>query len=58
MALRPEDPHQRAQAEASALTLARDLLLQPQRFPDIAALVEAVPRYEGAGLDPDATRPH
>jgi len=53
-----EDPHRRARAEASALALARDLLLQPQRFPDIAALVEAVPRYEGAGLDPDVSRAH
>ena len=48
--------HCSAQAQAGALTLARDLLLQPQRFPDIATLVEAMPRYERAGLDPDATR--
>ncbi len=50
-----EDPHRRAQAQAGALTLARDLLLHPQRFPDIAALVEAVPRYENAGLNPEAS---
>jgi 5-methylthioribose kinase len=48
-----EDLHQRAQAQAGALALARDLLLQPQHFADIAALVDAVPRYERAGLDPD-----
>ena len=51
-----EDPHRRALAQAGALTLARDLLLQPQRFADIGALVESVPRYEGAGLDPAVTR--
>jgi 5-methylthioribose kinase len=51
-----EDPQRRAQAQAGALALARDLLLRPQRFPDIAALVDAVPCYEGAGLDPDLAR--
>jgi 5-methylthioribose kinase len=51
-----EDPHRRALAQAGALTLARDLLLQPQRFAAIGALVESVPRYEGAGLDPAVTR--
>ncbi len=50
------DLRQRAEAQAGALALARDLLLQPQRFADIAALVDAVPRYERAGLDPDASR--
>jgi 5-methylthioribose kinase len=51
-----EDPQRRAQAQAGALALARDLLLRPQRFPDIAALVDAVPCYERAGLDPDLAR--
>ena len=46
----------RAEAQAGALALARDLLLQPHRFPDIAALVDAVPRYERAGLDPELSR--
>ena len=50
------DLRRRAQAQAGALALARDLLLQPHRFPDIAALVDAVPRYERAGLDPDVSR--
>lgn len=49
-----EDLQQRALAQAGALALARDLLLQPQRFIDIAVLVGAVPGYERAGLDPDA----
>jgi 5-methylthioribose kinase len=52
-----EDPQRRAHAQAGALALARDLLLRPQRFADIGALVESVPRYEGAGLDPTLTRP-
>ncbi len=47
-----EDPAQRAHAQAGALALARDLLLRPQRFADITALVAAVPAYERAGLDP------
>jgi len=46
----------RAEAQAGALALARDLLLHPHRFPDISALVDAVPRYERAGLDPDLSR--
>jgi 5-methylthioribose kinase len=50
-----DDLQQRAHAQAGALALARDLLLQPERFADIASLVDAVPRYEGYGLDP--TRP-
>lgn len=49
-----EDPARRAGAQAGALALARDLLLHPHRFADIGALADAVPRFEGAGLDPDA----
>ncbi len=47
-----EDLAQRAHAQAGALALARELLLRPQRFADITALVDAVPAYERASLDP------
>jgi|APFre7841882630_1041343.scaffolds.fasta_scaffold20508_2 5-methylthioribose kinase len=51
-----EDLRKRALAQAGALALARDLLLHPHRFPGIAALVDAAPRYECVGLDPDLSR--
>lgn len=47
-----EDVTRRAEAEAGALALARALLKRPEDFPDIAAVVEALRRFEGAGLDP------
>jgi len=47
-----EDVNRRAVLQAGALALARALLKRPQDFPDIAALIAALPRYEGAGLDP------
>ena len=47
-----EDVERRAGAQAGALALARALLKRPQDFPDIAALLDALPRFEGAGLDP------
>lgn len=51
------DEGQRAEAQAGALALARSVLLHPERYGDIAALVSALPRFEGAGLDPAPTRP-
>lgn len=51
-----EDLQRRAHAQAGALALARDLLMQPERFADIAGLVDAVPRYEGVGFDPARPR--
>ncbi len=47
-----EDEERRAEAQAGALALARALLKRPESFPDIAAIVDALPLYEGAGLDP------
>jgi 5-methylthioribose kinase len=47
-----EDLDRRAQAQSGALALARALLKRSEAFPDIAALVDALPLYEGAGLDP------
>jgi len=47
-----EDIDRRAEAQAGALALARALFKRPQDFPDIAALVDALPLFEGAGLDP------
>ncbi|MCB8881985.1 S-methyl-5-thioribose kinase [Acidisoma cellulosilytica] len=46
----------RAQAQAAALAFARSVLLHPARYGDIAAVVAAMPRFEGAGLDPAPTR--
>ena len=47
-----EDVERRAEAQAGALALARALLKRPQDFRDVAALVDALPHFEGAGLDP------
>lgn len=35
----------RSQLQAAAIALARELLLQPARYPDVQALVQAVPRF-------------
>ncbi len=51
-----EDLERRARAQAPALALARALLTRPERFADIAAVLDAIPRFERAGLDPDAAR--
>lgn len=47
------DQTERAQAQAGALALARSVLIHPERYGDIAALAAALPRFAGAGLDPD-----
>ena len=53
-----DDAAPRARAQSGALALARDLLREPARWPDIETLLAAVPRYEDAGLDPArAARP-
>ncbi len=49
-----EDTKRRAEAQAGALALARSLLKNPERYPDLGALLDAIPRFERAGLDPDA----
>jgi len=46
------DEERRAEAQAGALALARALLKRPENFPDIAAIVDALAYFEGAGLDP------
>jgi 5-methylthioribose kinase len=46
------DDHRRAAAQAGALALARALLRRPDRFSDIASIIEALPKFEGAGFDP------
>ena len=51
-----EDQEAQARAKAGALALARSLLLHPQRYPDIAAVVDALPRFEDIGLDPRPSR--
>ncbi|MCQ4161626.1 S-methyl-5-thioribose kinase [Roseomonas sp. GC11] len=48
---------ERASAMASALAFARSLLVWPERYGDIADLTAALPRFDGAGLDPRPTRP-
>ena len=50
-----EHVERRAEAQVGALALARALLKRPRDFPDIAAIVDALPRFEGAGLDPRRT---
>lgn len=52
-----EDIDRRALAMAGALAFARSLLLHPDRYTDVAAVVAALHRFETAGLDPAATRP-
>lgn len=51
-----EDPETQARAKASALALARSLLLHPDRYPDIAAIVGALTRFDDVGLDPRHSR--
>jgi 5-methylthioribose kinase len=51
-----EDEQARADAQAGALAFARSALLHPERYGDIAAIVAALPRFEGAGRDPRVTR--
>ena len=51
------DERDRAEAQAGALAFARSVLLHPERYPDIAAVVAALSRFEDAGLDPAPTRP-
>lgn len=51
-----DDPETQARAKASALALARSLLLHPDRYRDIAAVVDALPRFDDAGLDPRLSR--
>jgi 5-methylthioribose kinase len=48
------DTNARALAQARALNLARSLLLEPDRYRDIAELVAALTKFDRAGLDPDA----
>jgi 5-methylthioribose kinase len=51
-----EDLGKRSQAQAGALAFARSLLLYPERYRDVAAVVAALPRFENAGLSPAETR--
>lgn len=51
-----EDREKQARAKASALALARSLLLHPDRYKDIAAIVDALPRFDDIGLDPRPSR--
>ncbi|MCB8875952.1 S-methyl-5-thioribose kinase [Acidisoma silvae] len=46
----------RALPQAAALAFARSVLLYPERYGDIAAIVAALPRFDAAGLDPAVTR--
>ncbi|WP_165790775.1 S-methyl-5-thioribose kinase [Pleomorphomonas carboxyditropha] len=50
------EPEAQARAKAGALALARSLLLHPDRYPDIAAIVGALPRFDDIGLDPRPSR--
>jgi 5-methylthioribose kinase len=51
-----KDLEKRSHAQAGALAFARSLLLHPERYRDVAAVVAALPRFESAGLSPVATR--
>ena len=51
-----DDLEARSHAQAGALAFARSLLLYPERYRDIAAVVAALPRFENAGLFPTETR--
>jgi 5-methylthioribose kinase len=50
------DEQVRAEAQAGALAFARSVLLHHARYGDIAAVVAALPRFEGAGLNPAPSR--
>jgi 5-methylthioribose kinase len=47
-----EDEHRRALAQAGALSLARELLVHPDRYRSLDAVLAAVPVHESAGLIP------
>jgi 5-methylthioribose kinase len=49
-----DDAEKRALAQARALAFARSLLVEPDRYRDIARLVAALPKFDRAGLDPEA----
>jgi 5-methylthioribose kinase len=49
-----DNPEKRALAQARALAFARSLLIEPDRYRDIAGLAAALPTFDRAGLDPDA----
>lgn len=51
-----EDQEAQARAKAGALALARSLLLHPDRYNDIAAVADALPRFDDIGLDPRPSR--
>lgn len=51
-----EDTARRAETQAAALAFARALLKRPELYADLGAFLDAVPRFERAGLDPDAPR--
>ncbi|WEK52150.1 MAG: S-methyl-5-thioribose kinase [Candidatus Kaistia colombiensis] len=51
-----EDTKRRAETQASALAFARCVLKEPARFADLGAFLDAVPRFENVGLNPDANR--
>jgi 5-methylthioribose kinase len=48
------DVEQRALAQARSLAFARSLLVEPERYRDVAALAAALPKFDRAGLDPEA----
>jgi 5-methylthioribose kinase len=49
-----EDTKRRAEMQADALAFARAVLKNPARFTDLGAFLDAIPRFEGTGLDPHA----
>lgn len=49
-----EDTKRRAEMQADALAFAREVLKNPARFTDLGAFLDAIPRFEGTGLDPHA----
>jgi len=51
-----EDTKRRAEAQAAGLALARDMLKNPARYADLGSLIDAIPRFENAGLDPATSR--
>ncbi|WP_237153840.1 S-methyl-5-thioribose kinase [Oryzibacter oryziterrae] len=51
-----EGAEAQARAKAGALALARSLLLHPDRYPDIASVIAALPRFEAVGFDPHPSR--
>lgn len=51
-----EDQEKQARAKAGALALARSLLLHLESYNDVAAIVDALPRFDDVGLDPRLSR--